>query len=209
MSSRRRSFSEEARVGDLSLDPGAFPGAEQLQAAKSLGRLKVTTTQGDVDGDGDYDALYSFGARSFSIWTDDGKLVFDSGSAFERITAAKLPDDFNSDNEDNETFDARSDDKGPEPEAVVIGKVGARTYAFIGLERIGGFMVYDVTRPYSPQFVQYINNRDFAADAQTGGALDLAPEGVLFIGERESPTGRALLVAAHEVSGSTTIYEIR
>jgi hypothetical protein len=202
-------FSEEARVGDLSLDPGVFPDAERLQSAANLGRLKVTTTQGDIDGDGDYDALYSYGARSFSIWTDDGTLVYDSGSAFERITAAQLPDAFNSDNEENGSFDARSDDKGPEPEGVVLGKVGARTYAFIGLERIGGFMVYDVTRPYYPRFVQYVNGRDFSGDTQTGGALDLGPEGILFIGERDSPTGHALLVAAHEVSGSTTIYEIR
>lgn len=202
-------FSEEARVGDLILDPKAFPNAAELQSAANLGRLKVTVTQGDSDGDGDYDALYSFGARSFTIWTDDGKLVFDSGGAFERITAAQLPDAFNSDNEENDSFDSRSDDKGPETEAVVLGKVGGRTYAFIGLERIGGFMVYDVSNPYSPKFVQYVNNRDFSADAQSGGALDLGPEGLLFIGERESPTGKALLVAAHEISGSTTIYEIR
>jgi 2',3'-cyclic-nucleotide 2'-phosphodiesterase/3'-nucleotidase/5'-nucleotidase len=202
-------FSEEARVADLLLDPGAFPDAEELQSPANLGRLKVTTTKGDIDGDGDYDALYSFGARSFSIWTDDGKLVYDSGSAFERITAAQLPDAFNSDNEENGSFDSRSDDKGPEPEGVVLGRVGGRTYAFIGLERIGGFVVYDVSNPYSPKFVQYVNGRDFSGDAQTGGAIDLAPEGVLFIGERDSPTGRALLVAAHEISGSTTIYEIR
>jgi 2',3'-cyclic-nucleotide 2'-phosphodiesterase/3'-nucleotidase/5'-nucleotidase len=92
---------------------------------------------------------------------------------------------------------------------VVLGKVGGRTYAFIGLERIGGFMVYEVSNPYAPKFVQYVNGRDFSGDALSGGAIDLAPEGVLFIGERDSPTGKALLVAAHEVSGSTTIYEIR
>jgi 2',3'-cyclic-nucleotide 2'-phosphodiesterase/3'-nucleotidase/5'-nucleotidase len=202
-------FGEEARVKDLILDPAAFPNAAQLQSPAKLGRLKVTTTRGDVDGDGDYDALYSFGARSFSIWTDDGALVFDSGSAFERLTAAQLPNAFNSDNEENDSFDGRSDDKGPEPEAVVLGKVGVRTYAFIGLERIGGIMVYDVSYPYSPKFVQYVNGRNFSGDAQTGGALDLAPEGLLFISDRDSPTGKALLVAAHEVSGSTTIYEIR
>jgi 2',3'-cyclic-nucleotide 2'-phosphodiesterase/3'-nucleotidase/5'-nucleotidase len=200
-------FSEEARVGDLTLDPAAFPNAEELQAATNMGRLKVTNTKGDSDGDGDYDALYSFGTRSFSIWTDDGRLVYDSGSALERITAARLPDAFNADNEENDSFDGRSDDKGPEPEAIVIGKVGARTYAFVGLERIGGFVVYDVTRPTSPQFVQYVNGRNFAAD--TADALDLGPEGVLFISDRDSPTGKPLLVAAHEVSGSTTIYEIR
>ncbi|MCD8476154.1 MAG: hypothetical protein LRY40_07170 [Shewanella fodinae] len=55
-----------------------------------LGRLKVTTSMGDEDGDGDYDKLYSFGGRSFSIRDADGRMVFDSASDFERITAAVL-----------------------------------------------------------------------------------------------------------------------
>nr|MBF0223245.1 choice-of-anchor I family protein [Desulfobulbaceae bacterium] len=201
-------FSEEARVKDLSLDPVAFPDAAYLQESANLGRLKVTTTMGDIDNDGDFDALFSYGARSFSIRTADGELVYDSGSDFERITADQLPADFNSHNKENNSFDDRSDDKGPEPEGLAIGKIGSRTYGFIGLERVGGVMVYDITNPYRPEFVQYINNRDFLGNPALGTAGDLAPEGLAFIDASDSPINKPLLVVANEVSGSTTMYAI-
>jgi hypothetical protein len=201
-------FAEEARIKDLALDPVAFPNAAALQADAALGRLTVTTTLGDTDNDGDYDELYVFGGRSFSIWDDQGNLVYDSGEDFERITAQLFPNDFNSNNDGNGTFDNRSDNKGPEPEGVTTGVINGRTYAFIGLERIGGVMVYDVTSPKSPEFIQYINPRDFAGNAAAGTAGDLGPEGILFISAADSPTGKPLVVVANEVSGSTGIFEI-
>ncbi len=204
-------FSEEARVADLDLDPEAFPNAANLQDDAVLGRLQVTTTLGDADGDGLYEELYTFGGRSFSIWrpTEDGlELVFDSGDQLEQITANLLPEQFNSTNDDNDSFDNRSDDKGPEPEGVTTGVIDGRTYAFIGLERIGGIMVYDVSNPSSPEFVQYINNRDFTGDPEAGTAGDLAPEGLTFIAAADSPTGEPLLVVANEVSGTTTVFAI-
>lgn len=66
--------------------------------------------------------------------------VYDSGADFERITADAYPESFNSDHEEN-NFDNRSDSKAPEPEGVTIAKLWGRTYACIGLERIGGVMV--------------------------------------------------------------------
>ncbi len=204
-------FSEEARVADLELDPEAFPNAASLQDDAVLGRLKVTTTLGDADGDGLYEELYAFGGRSFSIWqpTEAGlELVFDSGDQFEQITANLLPEQFNSTNDDNSSFDSRSDDKGPEPEGVTTGVINGQTYAFIGLERIGGIMVYDVTNPSSPEFVQYINNRDFSGDPEASSAGDLAPEGLTFIAAADSPTGEPLLAVANEVSGTTTVFAI-
>jgi hypothetical protein len=202
-------FVEEVRIGSSSvvLDPTVFPNAADLKTAAQLGRLKITTTQGDRDGDGDYDELYSFGTRSFSIWTTDGRLVWDSGDAIEQITAEAHPGFFNASNSNN-TFDDRSDDKGPEPEAVAVGRAFGRQYAFIGLERIGGLMVYDVSRPKAPTFVQYINNRDFTKTVGTVESGDQGPEGLLFIEEKQSPNGKPLLVVANEVSGSTTIYQI-
>ena len=200
-------FVEEARVEDLNLDLEAFPNAEALQQEENLGRLKVTTTRGDTDGDGEFEELYAFGGRSFSIFDTEGNLVFDSGSDLERITAEQIPNFFNSDNDEN-SFDTRSDDKGPEPEGVVTGTVGDRNYAFIGLERIGGIIVYDITEPTSAEFVQYINTRDFEGDLEAGTAGNVGPEGLEFIAAEDSPTGIPLLAVAYEVSGSTGIFEI-
>ncbi|MDG5900015.1 alkaline phosphatase [Shewanella xiamenensis] len=211
-------FSEEARAGDFTLDPNH----PQFAAAKDktqLARLKVTKSMGDDDNDGDYDKIVSFGARSFSIWTADGQQVFDSGSDFERITAALLGNNFNNNNEENKG-DSRSDDKGPEPEALVLGKIGQKLYAFIGLERTSGFMMYDVTNPFDVHFVDYVVNRDFDAsfsintdtgevkgDASLAG--DLGPEGMKFVSAEKSPNGQPLLIIGNEVSGTTSVYQIK
>jgi hypothetical protein len=186
----------------------------ELQADARLGRLKTTIVDGDTDGDGDFDQLFSYGARSFSIWTASGQQVFDSGADFEQITAIEFPDNFNSTNDENGSFDDRSDDKGPEPEGVTLGRIKGHTYAFIGLERIGGIMVYDITNPHRVSFVDYINHRDFAVDAQLpDGSVnplvgDLGPEGLVFIPARQSPNGQPLLVVGNETSGTTSIFQI-
>ncbi|MEM9445361.1 MAG: choice-of-anchor I family protein [Verrucomicrobiota bacterium] len=207
-------FSEEERGNDLTLDPTIFPDAADLQEDEQLGRINVTTAAGDTDGDGDFDEIHTYGARSFSIWkvkknVDKIKLLYDSGSEFECITASLIPADFNSTNDENGSFDNRSDDKGPEPEGIAVGKVNDRNYAFIGLERVGGIMVYDITKHKNPVFVQYINTRDFNGDAEAGTAGDLAPEGIEFIPATDSPTGTPLLVVAYEVSGTVAIFEIQ
>jgi len=226
-------FSEEFRVADLTLDAMAFPNAVELQEDANLGRLNVTSTLGFgnscepsdpanvilVGGEYDrsyvenncvYSELYAYGARSFSIWSETGERVFDSGSEFERITASLIPDNFNSNNDEN-AFDNRSDDKGPEPEAVTVGTINGQTFAFIGLERVGGIMVYNVTNPQNPEFVQYLNNRDFSAsqtDLESGMAGDLGPEGLAFIAADDSPNGKPMLAVGNEVSGTTTLYGI-
>jgi hypothetical protein len=201
-----RSF-EEKRCGKLKLDPAVFPDAKQIQNDKAIGRLQCSTAFGDTDGDGDYDELYAFGARSFSIWTSRGRLVYDSGDDLEQITAKYLPEQFNSNDRENGSFDSRSDNGGPEPEGVVVGEVRGHHYAFVGLERIGGVVVYDVTNPYEPEFIQYINTRDFSGDPASATAGDLAPEGMVFIPASLSPNRSPLLVVSYEVSGTTTVFQ--
>ncbi len=201
-------FVDEDRIKDFNLDPTAFPNAEELQEDENLGRLKATITEGDYDNDGDYDALYSYGARSFSIWDRYGNQIYDSGDALERITALALPDEFNSTDDENDSFDNRSDDKGPEPEGVAVARLGGKTYAFLGLERIGGIVVYDVSNPYAPEFVQYINSRDFSGDAEGGTAGPLSPEGLEYISKDDSPIDVPLLVVAYEVSGSVEVFAV-
>jgi 2',3'-cyclic-nucleotide 2'-phosphodiesterase/3'-nucleotidase/5'-nucleotidase len=199
-------FDEQARVGDLTLDPVAFPDAESLQESSELGRLRVTTAQGDTDGDGDFDALWSFGGRSLSIWNAAGELVWDSGNELELITAGAWPEGFNSEGPGTE-FDDRSDDKGPEPEGLAVGRFRGRTYAFVALERVGGLMVYDVTDPARPFFATYASNRN-AGGEPVVGIDDLAPEGVVFVPRAESPIDRALVVVSHEGSGTVTVYSV-
>ncbi|MCA9070715.1 MAG: choice-of-anchor I family protein, partial [Planctomycetaceae bacterium] len=205
---------EDERIEDLTLDPTAFPNASFLQQEENLGRLGVSTIDGDIDDDGDYDQLFTYGARSFTIWDSNGNIVFDSGDQIEQITAAAFPADFNSNNDENDSFESRSDNKGPEPEAVTTGVINGRTFAFVGLERIGGIMVYDVTNPSAPVFMDYLNNRDFSVDAQlpddsTNPAVgDLGVEGLIFISAEDSPNGAPLVVAANEISGTVTFFQI-
>lgn len=194
---------EDERIKDLTLDPTAFPDAEVLQQDENIGRLEVSTIDGDLDGDGDYDQLFVYGGRSFSIRDSRGNLVFDSGDEFARLTAEQVPELFNS-NGTVDSFDSRSDSKGTEPEGVEIAVIDGRTYAFIGLERVSGIMVYDVTNPAEAEFIQYVS----PLDGETGDALDIAPEGLTFISAEDSPNSEPLLAVSNEVSGTTTIYQI-
>lgn len=202
-------FIEPVRLAELvettPLCEDVFPDADELIEEAALGRLNITTPSGlRTEGEGApcYEAITAFGARSFTIWGPDGSVVFDSGDEFERVTAEAYPEWFNATNDEN-NFDNRSDDKGPEPEGVTLGEVGGRTYAFIALERMGGVMVYDVTDPASASFVQYLNNRDFSLEVP---GPDSGPEGLKFVSAEESPTGSALLLAANEVSGTVTVF---
>ena len=206
-------WSEEARIKDLLLDPVAFPNAAELQANENLGRLLTSTVMGDIDGDGDYDELYSYGARSFTIWAEDGTLVFDSGREFADVVSTLFPEDFNSTNSGNDSFDSRSDDKGVEPEGVDVGEINGRMYAFIGLERQSAVLIYDITDPAAPVYQRYLSNRDFnvpnsdiALAAEAAG--DLGPEGLKFISAADSPDGVPYLITGNEISGTVTAYAL-
>jgi hypothetical protein len=197
-------FVEEARVSTLPLDTMVFSSdvcGGACSANARLGRLTVTRTLGRDPVSGRYTSLYVFGGRSFSIWDDQGRQVWDSKDEFERLTTSLSMVNFNA-NHTNNTFDDRSDNKGPEPEGVAIGRLGAKTFAFIGLERVGGVMAYDISDPTGPFFVTYVNSR-----FGTGG--DLGPEGVAFVPARQSPNKRPLVIVGNEVSGTTAVFEIQ
>ncbi|MBY3625985.1 alkaline phosphatase [Acinetobacter sp. CUI P1] len=183
----------------------------------NLGRLNIAWNMGyqtnadgspklDANGRLIYDKLYAYGARSFSIWNTQGQLVWDSGSEFEKKVAELFPTYFNSDHE-AVSLDDRSDNKGPEPEGITLGTIGAKTFAFIGLERMSGVMVYDITTPMQPKFVEYFTTRNFV-ETDSAKQGDLGPEGLIFIAAKDSPNGKPLLVVGNEVSGSTAIYQV-
>ncbi|GAA4340143.1 choice-of-anchor I family protein [Mucilaginibacter gynuensis] len=176
-------FAEVKRIKDIKLDATAFPDASNLQKEGKLGRLNITTTLGDTDNDGDFDALYSLGSRSFSVWNgNDGTQVFDSKNELDVKTIAATAYD-----------DGRSDDKSVEPEGIAIGKIGNKKVAFVGMERADAVAVYDITDPTKPVYLQLLKTGD-------------APEGVLIIPAKNSPTKKSLLVVSSEGDGVLKVY---
>ncbi len=201
-------YSEESRINNVNLNPIVFNNPSTLQNDTVLGRLKVTTSLGNYNNMFLYDSLFSFGARSFSVWDTDGNLVWDSGDEFEQTLAILHQAEFNSNNDDNNSFKSRSDDKGPEPEAICVGTVNGSNYAFIALERMGGIMIYNIDNPSQPSFDSYILDRNFSVAASDSAAGDLGPEFLSFIAPAESPNGQALLVVSNEISGTLSIYQL-
>lgn len=172
------------RMKNMKLDATVFPDAATLKLDANLGRLNLVADMGDTDGDGDLDEIVSFGARSFSIWNGNtGKIVYDSKNDVDKKA-----------NELGTYDDKRSDDKGSEPEAVVAAKIGNQNILFVGLERSDAFMIYDVTNPTSPQYLNIVKTGD-------------APEGILFIPASKSPTKRSLLVVSSEGDGTVKIFQ--
>ena len=180
-------FTEGKRIKDKTviLDPVIFPNAADLKTDSQLGRLNITTTLGDTDGDKDFDALYSFGSRSFSVWNGStGVQVWDSKNELDKKCAIEIPSLYD---------DGRSDDKSVEPEGIVIGTVGHKKIAFVGMERADALAIYDVTLPANPVFLKLLKTGD-------------APEGVLFIPAKNSPTKKSLIVVSSEGDGVLKVY---
>lgn len=200
-------YENESKVKKIDL-------AASLKGLKDeISSLKIQSELGK-NSDGKYEKLYAFGARSFSIWGEDGQQVYDSGSIIEKEVLKASPKFFNT-TSTKLKVDDRSDNKGPEPEAIEVAKIGSSHFVFVGLERQGGFMTFDVSNPSDVKFINYIHNRDFEAKVSKKGkyedaskAGDLAPESIKFIPAKYSSINQPLLIVANEVSGSTSVYKI-
>ena len=222
-------YEEESTFGDTS---GSNSFASYWDAANDavkpnskLGEQKTTLAfPTKVPVSGTTTNLYTLGGRSFSIRDSSGTLVWDSGSEFEEIALRDYPTAFNSDASGTTSLamvqsqittsrmDGRSTSKGVEPEALAVGTIGTQTFAFIGLERMGGIMIYDITTPTAPSFIRYTHAALAglaASNNTTPGSLDVSPEGMIFVPAADSPTTKPLLIVANELSGTTTIYEVR
>lgn len=179
-------YTDVKRVNALRLDPTAFPTGTALKTDAQLGRLNVITTLGDTDFDGDFDALYTLNSRSFSVWSGTtGAQLFDSKNELDK----KCNNWFTYD-------DARSDDKGSEPEGIALGTVGKKKILFVGLERSDAVAIYDVTDPTKPTYIKLLATGD-------------APEGLLFIRAKDNKLGRSLLVASSENDGVIKIFSTK
>ena len=210
------SYSDEVRMKDLDVDPSVFPAS--MLSDENLGRLQVMKPfhPSHFNESGKVQEVYAFGTRSMSVWDESGTLVFDTGSQIEETLARLLPGSFNSDNAENDSFDDRSDAKGPEPEAVSVAKIGERTLAFLALERIGGVMIYDVSVPKNTQYVGYVNGRNFEvpfdeddSDAQTLAAVrESGPEKITMIAPDDHPIGKWVMVVSQESTGSISFYTL-
>ncbi|MDC0933629.1 choice-of-anchor I family protein [Arcobacteraceae bacterium] len=183
-------FIDEKKIKKLKLD------STIKSAYKKENDLKVMTDLGDIDNDGIYEELYTYGARSFSIWDENANLVFDSGDSISKIVAKLEPKLFN---QDDKEIDGRSGNKGSEPEALTVGEIDGKTYAFVGLERQSAILVYDISNPKAPKFLEYYISHENG---------DLNPEGMVFVPSSKSPNGKNLLIVSYEGSGSTVVYEI-
>ena len=160
-----------------------YAGPKQcFPSSPTPGRAPFTTERFSANGHGVTAGHASVGGRSFTIFSWDGQpgsrlvQVYDSGSQFETkqaqvsgglcsgcigVADASCEDrcPFNSD-EAPPKMDDRSDAKGPEPECVTTGVLSDGTrLAFVGLERTGGIMVYDITNPAQSAFQDYLNVR--------------------------------------------------
>ncbi len=205
------------------INNGASPAVNSLITTSGI---RISNTMGNIDGGmpymsnsvvgtninsgNNFEELYTFGTRSFSVWNGlTGALVWDSGDQFERQTLAAFPNNFNANHNGaaGNTIKGRSRNKGPEPESIVTAVLGDSVYAFIGLERIGGVMVYNVTNPIAPFFKQYLNTRNFSV-IPTAAGTDLGPEGLTLIKASESPNGLPYLVVSNEISGTVRIFAL-
>jgi hypothetical protein len=114
--------------------------------------------EGDMDG----------GSRGWTIFSQDGEIVYESGVAFEHaiISVGHYPE-------------GRSGNKGVEPESVTFDVFGGTPYVFVGAERSSIVGVYDITDPAAPELTQLLPS-------------GIGPEGYVTIPERN------LLVSANE-----------
>ena len=177
-----------------------------------IGRLNILKDQGNLDGDAGIEDPTMMGTRSFSIWNAaTHTLVFDSASMIELYVAANDPTTFNINTGTVANFDTRSDDKGPEPEALAYGTIAGREFVFLGAERQNGIFQFDITDLNNVTITNYFNT--VTNDTDSGGAF-ISPESILFLDAASNPSGKNLLVVGFEgiggvgSNGSLGVFEV-
>ena len=208
-----------ANEGDGRGDDGDFATGSSLTANMTasvaltanntgIGRLNLLKDQGR-DADGKIADPTMLGTRSFSLWNaTTGERVFDSGSAIEQFVASNDPTVFNTNDGVASKWDTRSDDKGPEPEALAFGRIDGKDYIFVGAERQNGIFQFDITDLNNVSIVGYFNAITSSADS--GGSF-ISPESILFLDAASNPSGKNLLVVGFEgtgTNGSVGVFEV-
>ena len=191
-------------------DDRIFSGS--LSDSAGIGRLTISRVDGNLDGDSLVEVPTMIGTRSFTLWSEDGQRVFDSGSMIEEFVRANAPRTFNMNSGTTTAIDTRSDDKGPEPEALAYGQIDGRHYVFVGAERQNGIFQFDVTDLSRVSIVGYFNIVD-GVKVVTGTQY-VSPETIVFVSASDSPTGKPILLVGYEgvepaISGSLAVLEVQ
>ena len=169
------------------------------EQAQKMGKLPIDALN-PCDGNEPCRYLNTFGGRSVSIFdAQTGTRIWNSGNALEKFLAEHHPGLFNWNSKKGKIKpDSRSDDLGPEPENVTVGKTKSGLYAFVAVERSSGIAVFDLKNPKKPQILDYFTS-----------STDRGPEGVLFIPAENSPEkGVPFLVVGYEYSTTLSIYRV-
>ncbi|UTW10950.1 esterase-like activity of phytase family protein [Marinobacterium rhizophilum] len=126
---------DTARDGQLDFSGSQSAALREPDAVKWLDDARfVIANEGDYQG----------GARGFTIFHKDGRVLFESGADFEQriVAAGHYPE-------------KRSGKKGAEPEGVAVGVIGDQRYIFVLSERASVIGVYRDTGA-APEFVQLL-----------------------------------------------------
>jgi hypothetical protein len=162
------------------------PYSDEVRGSGNANRVKRLA---DDDKVGSPDRITTFGSRSITVFdADSGDVLWDSGNTLQSVAfAAGVYDD------------ARSDDKGVEPEGIVVAQLNGRSYAIVSLERTTSSMlaVFDVTDPTAGKFV---------TSAVIPGSV--SPEGLHIVDANQSPSGRPQLVVSNEVSNTLNVFDL-
>ncbi|MEM8824196.1 MAG: esterase-like activity of phytase family protein, partial [Pseudomonadota bacterium] len=141
-----------------------FDGAQAGRVREPDAAAWIDDTHFATANEGDYEG----GSRGWTIFSQDGDVVWESGPSFEHaiVEIGHYPD-------------RRSDAKGVEPESVAFAEVAGTPMVFVGAERASVVGVYDVSDPTVPVLTQLLPS-------------GVGPEGYAILAER------GLLVTANE-----------
>ncbi|SED67479.1 choice-of-anchor I domain-containing protein [Pseudomonas anguilliseptica] len=180
------------------VDDGKYTPAAELFALREPdalavsadGRYLVSADEGDTDPKvaKTKAGLPSGGGRTVSVFDAmSGKLLGDTGSQLDDMAAQAgvYPD-------------ARSPNKGSEPEGVVSFDAFGKRLAVATLERADALALIDLDLAEQPKVLQVVGAGEGA------GSGNLAPEGLAHV-ERE---GRHFLVTGLEKSGNVAVFEL-
>ncbi|XP_072036605.1 mesenchyme-specific cell surface glycoprotein-like [Amphiura filiformis] len=229
-----QSWTDAKRGGKLVKDGQITPNMDaDLQAALSdntrLGRLEFSVIDGLSSSDPTkIDRLHTFGGRGMSILrADDMSLLWDSKDMIEKLHSELYPSTFNGnskpDDPNTETpedlMDKRSDNHGPECEAITIGELEGNTrLLFLGMGRSSSIAIFRIEATFEGGHEPVLEfeslyrgggtDQTFSVLLENENIGNLDPEDLRFIPAAKSPTANPLLLVTGTTSGNLVMYEV-